>query len=154
MIDFKRKDRYGFDDLVQIIHLLRAPGGCPWDREQTHRSIRRNFLEETYEVLEAIDQDDPVHMCEELGDVLTQVVFHGDMEQDSGRPSPRVLFSANKGLCTHTPFKTYPVCLVLWPIKVWSCRRELNPRPVDYKTTALPSELRQQKAPGRFGACP
>lgn len=85
MIDFIRKDRYGYDDLVQIIHLLRSPGGCPWDQEQTHQSIRRNFLEETYEVLEAIDEDDPVHMCEELGDVLTQVVFHGDMEQDAGR---------------------------------------------------------------------
>ena len=85
MIDFKKKERYGYEDLVQIIHLLRSPGGCPWDQEQTHQSIRRNFLEETYEVLEAIDEDDPVHMCEELGDVLTQVVFHGDMEQDAGR---------------------------------------------------------------------
>lgn len=85
MIDFKKKDRYGYEDLVQIIHLLRSPGGCPWDQEQTHQSIRRNFLEETYEVLEAIDDDDPVHMCEELGDVLTQVVFHGDIEQDAGR---------------------------------------------------------------------
>ena len=85
MIDFKLKDRYGYEDMVRLIHLLRSPGGCPWDLEQTHQSIRRNFLEETYEVLEAIDQDDPVHMCEELGDVLTQVVFHGDMEQDAGR---------------------------------------------------------------------
>lgn len=85
MINFTKKDRYNYDDLVQIIHLLRSPGGCPWDQEQTHQSIRRNFLEETYEVLEAIDADDPVHMCEELGDVLTQVVFHGDMEQDAGR---------------------------------------------------------------------
>ena len=85
MINFKKKERYGYDDLVQIIHLLRSPGGCPWDQEQTHQSIRRNFLEETYEALEAIDEDDPVHMCEELGDVLTQVVFHGDMEQDAGR---------------------------------------------------------------------
>lgn len=85
MIDFKKQDRYGFDDLVRIIHLLRSPGGCPWDQEQTHQSIRRNFLEETYEVLEAIDEDDPVHMCEELGDVLTQVVFHSDIEQAAGR---------------------------------------------------------------------
>lgn len=85
MIDFTKKERYGYEDLVQIIHLLRAPGGCPWDREQTHQSIRRNFLEETYEVLEAIDEDDPVHMCEELGDVLTQVIFHSDMEEEAGR---------------------------------------------------------------------
>lgn len=85
MIDFTKKERYSFEDMVNIIHLLRAPGGCPWDREQTHQSIRRNFLEETYEVLEAIDEDDPVHLCEELGDVLTQVVFHGDMEAEAGR---------------------------------------------------------------------
>ena len=85
MIDFKRKDRYGFDDLVQIIHLLRAPGGCPWDREQTHRSIRRNFLEETYEALEAIDEDNAGHLCEELGDVLLQVVLHAEMEREAGR---------------------------------------------------------------------
>lgn len=56
MIDFKMKDRYGYEDMVRLIHLLRSPGGCPWDLEQTHQSIRRNFLEETYEVLEAIDQ--------------------------------------------------------------------------------------------------
>ena len=85
MVEFQKKDRYGYEDLVQIVHLLRSPGVCPWDQEQTHQSIARNFLEETYEVLEAIDQDDPVHLCEELGDVLTQVVFHGDMEQDAGR---------------------------------------------------------------------
>lgn len=85
MIDFTKKERYGYEDMVNIIHLLRAPGGCPWDREQTHQSIRRNFLEETYEVLEAIDEDDPVHLCEELGDVLTQVVFHADMEAGAGR---------------------------------------------------------------------
>jgi tetrapyrrole methylase family protein/MazG family protein len=85
MIDFTRKDRYGYDDLVALIHLLRSPGGCPWDREQTHRSIRRNLLEEAYEAAEAIDEDDPVHLCEELGDVLTQVVFHSDIERDAGR---------------------------------------------------------------------
>lgn len=85
MIDFTRKERYGFDDLVELIRLLRAPDGCPWDREQTHASIRRNFLEETYEVLEAIDEDDPAHLCEELGDVLMQVVFHGEMEREAGR---------------------------------------------------------------------
>ena len=85
MVDFKSKDRYGFDDLVQIIHLLRAPGGCPWDREQTHRSLRRNLLEESYEVLEAIDEGDSAHLCEELGDVLLQIVFHSDIEQCAGR---------------------------------------------------------------------
>ena len=70
MVEFQRKDFYSYEDFLEIMRLLRAPGGCPWDREQTHSSIRRNFLEETYEVLDAIDHDDASGMCEELGDVL------------------------------------------------------------------------------------
>jgi len=66
------------------MELLRAPGGCPWDRAQTHASIRRNLLEEAYEAAEAIDQDDPVHLKEELGDVLLQVVFHAQLAQEEG----------------------------------------------------------------------
>ncbi|MFR7894383.1 MAG: MazG nucleotide pyrophosphohydrolase domain-containing protein [Dysosmobacter sp.] len=62
-----------------------CPEGCPWDREQTHQSIRRNFLEETYEALDAIDRNDTPGMCEELGDVLLQVVFHSVMEEEQGR---------------------------------------------------------------------
>ena len=73
MVNFERLDRYGMDDLVRIMEILRAPDGCPWDREQTHQSIRRNMLEEAYEVCEAIDNLDYVHMKEELGDVLLQV---------------------------------------------------------------------------------
>lgn len=85
MIDFTSKEHYGFDDLVRLVHLLRSPGGCPWDSVQTHQSIRRNFLEETYEACEALDRDDPALMREELGDVLLQVLFHTDIEQDAGR---------------------------------------------------------------------
>ena len=85
MVNFQRKQRYGWEDLLTIMHLLRAPEGCPWDREQTHQSIRRNFLEETYETLDAIDRNDIPGMCEELGDVLLQVVFHSVMEEEQGR---------------------------------------------------------------------
>ena len=85
MVDFQYKDSYDLNDLVEIVRILRAPGGCPWDGEQTHQSIRRNFLEEAYEVAEAIDQDSPAHLQEELGDVLLQVVFHAGIEQDAGR---------------------------------------------------------------------
>ena len=85
MVDFQCMDRYGMDDLVRIMELLRAPGGCPWDREQTHQSIRRNMLEEAYEVAEAIDQQDTAHLQEELGDVLLQVVFHARMAQEAGQ---------------------------------------------------------------------
>ncbi len=85
MVDFQCKRRYGWEDLLEIMRLLRAPGGCPWDAEQTHGSIRRNFLEETCEALDAIDRDDPAGMCEELGDVLMQVAFHAQIETERGR---------------------------------------------------------------------
>lgn len=83
MIDFKEKENYTFDDLVEIVRILRAPNGCMWDREQTHESIRRNFIEETYEVVEAIDTKDTELLKEELGDVLLQVVFHACIEQEN-----------------------------------------------------------------------
>ena len=76
------KSKYGFDDLVAIIGILRAPNGCPWDAEQTHQSIRRDLLEETYELIEGIDKNDDEIMREELGDVLLQVVFHADIARD------------------------------------------------------------------------
>ena len=85
MVDFQCKAHYTLDDLLHIMQLLRAPGGCPWDRAQTHQSIRRNMLEEAYEVAEAIDQEDPDHLKEELGDVLLQVVFHARMAQEAGQ---------------------------------------------------------------------
>ena len=59
ILDFQPKDRYSMDDLLEIMRLLRSPEGCPWDREQDHKSIRSNFLEETHEALEAIEREDP-----------------------------------------------------------------------------------------------
>ena len=85
MINFEYKETYTVEDLRRIVALLRAPGGCPWDREQTHESIRRNFIEEAYEVAEAIDEKNPAHLKEELGDVLLQVLFHASIEEDAGR---------------------------------------------------------------------
>ena len=84
MVDFECKPRYDIQDLLRIMELLRSPDGCPWDRAQTHQSIRRNMLEEAYEAAEAIDENDPVHLKEELGDVLLQVVFHARMAQEAG----------------------------------------------------------------------
>ena len=84
MVDFENKQSYDIYDLKKIIALLCGPGGCPWDFEQTHESIRRNLLEEAYEAAEAIDDGDPEHLREELGDVLMQVVFHADIEEKSG----------------------------------------------------------------------
>ncbi len=75
---------YDFNDFCKLIEVLRSPEGCPWDREQTHESIKKNFVEETYEVLEAIDLDDKELLCEELGDVLMQVGIHTQMEIEAG----------------------------------------------------------------------
>ena len=86
MQDWTPREHYTAEDLVEIIHILRdGENGCPWDKAQTHASIRKNFLEETCEALEAIDADDPVMMQEELGDVLMQVVFHTVIEEERGR---------------------------------------------------------------------
>ncbi|WP_223069027.1 nucleoside triphosphate pyrophosphohydrolase [Paenibacillus caui] len=73
-----------FDRLHEIVDILRSPEGCPWDREQTHSSIRKNLIEETYEVLETIDEDDPEHMQEELGDLMLQIMLHAQMEEEEG----------------------------------------------------------------------
>ena len=85
MIDFVRKNSYGLKDLENIVSILRSPGGCPWDAEQDHKSLRRALLEESCEVIEAIDEESPAHLQEELGDVLLQVVFHADIERQAGR---------------------------------------------------------------------
>ena len=79
------KQSYGFDDLVMLVEVLRSDKGCPWDREQTHKSIRKDLIEETYEVVEAIDTEDPALLREELGDLMLQIVFHAGIEAEEGR---------------------------------------------------------------------
>ena len=81
-VSFQIKDHYNTDDLVEIVKKLRAPDGCPWDKVQTHQTIRGDFIEEVYEAVEAIDENDTEHMREELGDVLLQVVFHCVLETE------------------------------------------------------------------------
>lgn len=78
------KKRYDFEDLCCIMEILRSKEGCVWDREQDHHSIRSSLIEEAYEVIEAIDTDDPVLLREELGDLLFQIVFHACIEEEQG----------------------------------------------------------------------
>ncbi len=79
------EERIGeFQSLIGIVARLRGPGGCPWDAEQTHESLKRNLLEECYETLEAIDGGQPPELAEELGDILVQVVFHADIARAAG----------------------------------------------------------------------
>ena len=94
-MDFQQKECYTIGDLEHIIALLRAPGGCPWDIEQTHQSVRANLIEETYEAVEAIDTNNMELLKEELGDVLMQVLFHAQMEAEQvcrcgGRRSKKI----------------------------------------------------------------
>ena len=78
------KDKYDFDDLLQVMERLRAENGCPWDREQTHESLKIYLIEETYEVLEALDSGDMGKFCNELGDLLLQIVFHAQIAKENG----------------------------------------------------------------------
>ncbi|MCD7711810.1 MAG: nucleoside triphosphate pyrophosphohydrolase [Firmicutes bacterium] len=82
--DYVGRERYNFDDLCGIMAILRGEGGCPWDIEQTHKSIRNDFIDETYEAIEAIDTENTELLCEELGDVMLQVVFHAEIERERG----------------------------------------------------------------------
>lgn len=82
--EFLKKDRYDFDDLEKMIRLLRAPGGCPWDRAQTSESIKGNMIEEAYELVDAIERGDAYDMEEETGDVLLQAAFHAVMSEEKG----------------------------------------------------------------------
>ncbi len=83
-MSFEQKSKYDFYDLVEIMKVLRSPDGCPWDKVQTHHSIRQDFIEETYEAIEAIDTNNTELLREELGDVMMQVIFHANMEEEVG----------------------------------------------------------------------
>lgn len=80
---FNFKDKYDFTDLIEIVKILRSENGCPWDKEQTHQSVRMDILEEACEVMEAIDLNNPEMLKEELGDLLLQVVFHGQISEEA-----------------------------------------------------------------------
>lgn len=83
-VTLQNRQRYCFQDLLRVMDTLRAPGGCPWDGKQTHASLRKYLIEEAYEVAGAIDEGDPDHLADELGDVLLQVVFHAGIGRDHG----------------------------------------------------------------------
>ncbi len=78
------RKKYTFADLVGIMKKLRAPDGCPWDREQTHESIKKHVVEEAYELVEVIDKKDEKKIADESGDLLLQVVFHAAIAEDAG----------------------------------------------------------------------
>jgi len=84
-LEMDEMKKYAYKDLLDIMIRLRSPGGCPWDREQDHKSLKRYLIEEAYEVLEAIDAENPDMLCDELGDLLLQVVFHAQIAKENGQ---------------------------------------------------------------------
>ena len=154
MVDFEMKDKYNVNDLVRIMEILRAPDGCMWDQAQDHHSIRQNFIEETYEACEAIDDNDTDHLKEELGDVLLQVVFHTQMEKEKG------VFDLNDvadGVCKKLIFR-HPH--IFGDVKVGSTdeilsnwddlkrkekRQETDTSTLESVSKSLPSLIRAQK---------
>lgn len=101
---FVMKEHFAVAELLDLMAFLRSDQGCPWDREQTHRSLRQNLLEEAYEVIDAIESGKPDRLCDELGDVLMQVVFHAQMAQEAGAFtfSDVVAAICNKLISRHT----------------------------------------------------
>lgn len=81
---FTAEKKYSFEELLNIVEKLRMPGGCPWDREQTHESIKHNIIEEGYELIEALEAKDAEKMADESGDLLLQVVFHAQIAKENG----------------------------------------------------------------------
>lgn len=97
-------EKQAFQTLMEIMRKLRGPGGCPWDAEQSHESLKRYLLEEAYEVIEAIDAKDPEHLKEELGDLMLQPVFHAAIAEESGAfTMEEVLGAINEKLIRRHP---------------------------------------------------
>lgn len=158
---YPAKEIYTAEDLVAIITRLRDPdAGCPWDKVQTHRSIRMNFLEEAYEAVDAIDLEDPHLLCEELGDVLMQVVFHTCIEQEAGHFTWQQVCD---GVCRKLIARHPHIFGGDASIKDWDAlknkekgRRTLADE-LDTVPATLPALMRAQKLQkraGRYGAGP
>jgi len=145
------KENYNFDDLVEIVDILRAPGGCPWDMEQTHQSIRKGLIEETYEVIEGIDKNDPEIMKEELGDLILQVVFHASIDDTFDIDGVcdgicKKLIYRHPHVFADTVAETSDVVLKNWDeLKKKEKGQKNKAEVMNSVSTALPSLMRAQK---------
>ncbi len=148
------KNNYNFEDLCNLVSVLRSDDGCPWDREQTNESIRNAFIEETYEFVEGLDLGDDKLMCEELGDVLFQIVFHADLKSDSNAFD---MGDVIDGICkkmiirhphvfSDTRVENSSEVLVNWEnIKNYEKQRKTPYEQLDSVAKSLPSLIRAQK---------
>jgi len=154
----KAKSEHKIDDLVEIMRILRAPGGCPWDIEQTHKSIRKNLIEETYEVVEAIDNEDMPLMREELGDLLLQVVFHAQIAKENGyfdfddvcNDVCKKLIIRHPHIFADVEADTSEKVLENWDkIKMKEKQQKTPVETMDSVSRALPSLMRAEKLAGK-----
>jgi tetrapyrrole methylase family protein / MazG family protein len=147
-----------FDELVEIMARLRSENGCPWDREQTHKSLRQHLLEEAYEVLEAIDEDDYAHLVGELGDLLLQVVFHAQLAEEEGYFTiSDVVQSINEKLIRRHPhvFGDEVINTAAEQVVAWEkskLRKEGKKSAIDGVPRQLPSLLRAYRMQGKAAA--
>lgn len=142
------------EDLLAIIKLLRSENGCPWDKKQTHSSLKRNLIEETYEVIEAIDENSPEHLREELGDVLLQVVFHAEIESENNNfdfldvvnEICQKLIYRHPHVFSDVSVKSSEEVLDNWDkLKMKSKKQETMSQAMDCVCKALPSLIRSEK---------
>lgn len=148
------KKNYSFDDLCLLVSVLRSENGCPWDREQTNKSIRNCMIDETYEFIEGLDNDDDKLMCEELGDVLFQIIFHSDIKSDD---NTFAIGDVIDGICKkmilrhphvfgNTSVENSSEVLVNWEnIKNHEKKRKTPYEQLDSVSKSLPSLMRSQK---------
>ncbi len=128
-----KKTATPFEDLVKIMDILRSPGGCPWDREQSHRTMKKYVMEEAREVVGAIEEEDPIHLCEELGDLLMIILFHARIAKEAGTFTiDEVVDGISKKLVNRHPH-------------VFSAREGLSPAGVVARWNVLKTEEKQQK---------
>lgn len=154
-MDYPRKSQYDIGDLIEIVRILRAPGGCPWDREQTHTSIRKNLIEESYEVADAIDKADMALLCEELGDLLLQVALHAQMEAEAGGFTfddvcdgicKKLIYRHPHVFAPHNDALTSDEVLVKWEeLKNTEKGRESAADRLDSVPSSLPALMRSEK---------
>jgi len=157
-VSFTEKEQYSFEDLLHIVEILRSPGGCPWDREQTHESIRTSMLEETYEAIDAINRQDDALMTEEFGDVMLQVVLHAQIAKESGRFSmDEIVDGLCKKLVVRHPhvFGEQHADNADEGLKMWDAAKRKT-KGTDSQTTllrsvpkAMPALMRAEKVQGR-----
>lgn len=156
------KKKYDFDDLCNLVSVLRSDEGCPWDREQTNKSIRNCMIDETYEFIEGLDRNDDKLMCEELGDVLFQVIFHSDIKRDENSFNVGDVID---GICKKMILRHPHVfgnvnvensaeVLVNWEnIKNHEKQRKTPFEQLDSVSKALPSLMRAQKLQSKAVKC-